>query len=114
MVVVALPMEEVGNQLDYPNNDVYSKDSTNPYYITAAWDEQKIYSVDEGPPTVFTVGEGGSAVYPAMPPGMPSRVSYINQPLKASTSYSFFIRYDIMSDTGPEVNAGIVFYQTRC
>lgn len=116
MVVIALPEEMApGDQSGYLSTDVFSEDNTSPYYITAAWDEEKIYN--DSVPSVFTVGEGRESVYKATPPppDMTGKVSYRNVPLKSSTSYSIFVRYDIASDVGPEVRAPcVVYYQTRC
>jgi hypothetical protein len=81
-----------GNLNDY--NSVMEFSTGIQAYITAAWDENDVYSGVV--PTTLTVGDGKE--YPAR------GVRYINVPLMTGTEYTIFTRYDIASDVGTEVN----------
>jgi hypothetical protein len=80
-----------GNLNDY--NSVLEFSAGVQAYITAAWDENDVYSGMV--PTTLTVGDGKE--YPA------GGVTYRNVPLMTNTQYTIFTRYDIASDVGTEV-----------
>lgn len=71
-----------------------------PYYITAAWDEDAVYSVS-GVPSPVSVGDG--SIFSADFRGVSNR-DFPNVPLRADTTYYTFVRYDIENDLGPEVS----------
>ena len=91
------------------NVDVTRFDDALPYtegatsYITAAWDEDAIYRIGV-PPRIFV---GNDVVYRASFEGL--ETAFPNVPLRANTFYSFFTRYDIASDVGPEVSCMCMF-----
>lgn len=74
----------------------YSSIGNSAAYITAAWDQEGIYSGIV--PAVFTVGQGETSTTVAMTPGTSLQVTYRNVPLKSGTLYSVFVRYDIENE----------------
>jgi hypothetical protein len=94
--VVAGTAEE--NMNLYNNAQAYFSGA--PYYITAAWDEEDIYTGRV--PAGIIIGDG--IVYIVDTSGGP--VTYTNVGLVLNTQYNIFTRYDIMSDDNFGVSNG--------
>ena len=68
-------------------------------YITAAWDEEDIYTGRV--PERLVVGDGQSFQV-----ANEGGTSYINAPLAPDTAYSVFTRYDIRNEANPTQVSG--------
>ncbi len=66
-----------------------------PFYITAAWDEEDIYSGRV--PATLLVGDNGFFLVRTGS----TETEYKNAPLKPGTLYSILTRYDIENDANP-------------
>ncbi len=76
-------------------NDAVAYSPGAAYYITAAWDEEDVYS--NRVPSEIAVGDGSVFT----PDIFGNEVEYINQPLRSNTRYTIFTLYDIRNEANP-------------
>ena len=74
-------------------NNAGPHDNSATFYITAAWGENEIY--DNQVPPVIIIGD--NTQYTTTSSNSETR-TFTNAPLRASTYYSFFTRYDIRNE----------------
>ena len=75
-------------------NDAQSYSDEDSSYITAAWDEEDVYTGRV--PRRITVGDGTTYMVDVFG----EQIIY-NAPLKSNTEYSIFTRYDIANELNP-------------